>query len=263
MHRGESGAKDFEWRGAHGGPREKESGAILPGWGRHRPCCETRSGTAGLSSQTSNRLRTRSCGKGRRKRGRNTPATDGAWLPSGARGRCTIALPMPDEYIAIRQLCERYVDAINRRDAEAWINTWAPDGVWEYGGDNPPHGQSELARFWEQAMENITAVVMLVNLGGRRQRRRRHRDGALVPHGGRTDRRGQPDGRRDVYEDDLYASRPVALRQRTHDCSTAATTCTGPSTPICPGRTNNQRPAGARRAGQHNPGGKHNGQANS
>ena len=72
---------------------------------------------------------------------------------------------MPDEYIAIRQLCERYVDAINRRDAEAWINTWAPDGVWEYGGDNPPHGQSELARFWEQAMENITAVVMLVNSG--------------------------------------------------------------------------------------------------
>lgn len=72
---------------------------------------------------------------------------------------------MPDEYSAIRQLCERYVDAINRRDPEAWIATWAPDGVWEYGGDNPPRGRAQLAQFWEQAMADIRAVVMLVNSG--------------------------------------------------------------------------------------------------
>lgn len=72
---------------------------------------------------------------------------------------------MPDEYSAIRQLCERYVDAINRRDPEAWIETWAPNGVWEYGGDNPPHGRTELVQFWEQAMTDIKAVVMLVNSG--------------------------------------------------------------------------------------------------
>ncbi len=72
---------------------------------------------------------------------------------------------MPDEYSAIRQLCERYADAINRRDAEAWIATWAPDGVWDYGGENSPRGHSELARFWERAMADMTAVVMLVNSG--------------------------------------------------------------------------------------------------
>lgn len=72
---------------------------------------------------------------------------------------------MPDEYSAIRQLCERYVDALNRRDAEAWIATWAPDGVWEYGGENPPRGRPQLAQFWSTAMADITAVVMVVNSG--------------------------------------------------------------------------------------------------
>ncbi len=72
---------------------------------------------------------------------------------------------MPDEYSAIRQLCERYVDAINRRDAEAWLETWAPDGVWEYGGEHPPRGLSQLARFWERAMADMSAIVMVVNSG--------------------------------------------------------------------------------------------------
>ena len=72
---------------------------------------------------------------------------------------------MPDEYLAIRQLCERYVDAVNRRDAAAWVETWAPDGVWRYGGENPPQGRAALARFWEEAMANITAVVMVVDSG--------------------------------------------------------------------------------------------------
>ena len=71
---------------------------------------------------------------------------------------------MPDEYFAIRQLCERYVDAVNRRDAETWVATWAPDGVFEYGGDDVPRGQPAMARFWDAAMENMQ-VLMSVTSG--------------------------------------------------------------------------------------------------
>ena len=35
----------------------------------------------------------------------------------------------------------------------------------EYGGDNPPRGRAQLAQFWERAMSDIQAVVMLVNSG--------------------------------------------------------------------------------------------------
>lgn len=72
---------------------------------------------------------------------------------------------MSDEYSAIRQLCERYVDAINRRDSEAWVETWAPNGIWDYGVENPPQGREELALFWDRAMANITGVVIVVNSG--------------------------------------------------------------------------------------------------
>jgi len=70
---------------------------------------------------------------------------------------------MPDEYSAIRQLCERYVDAVNRRDAEAWVATWAPDGVFEYGGEDPPRGQPAMARFWDVAMENMSVLMTVAS----------------------------------------------------------------------------------------------------
>ena len=37
--------------------------------------------------------------------------------------------PIEDE-LALRNLMGRYTDAVNRRDADAWIATWAEDGVW-------------------------------------------------------------------------------------------------------------------------------------
>ena len=81
-----------------------------------------------------------------------------------ARERCSMAA-VPDEYLAIRQLCERYADAVTRRDARAWLATWAPDGEWRYGGDDPPRGREALARFWEAALEDIADIVMLVHSG--------------------------------------------------------------------------------------------------
>ncbi len=72
---------------------------------------------------------------------------------------------MSQDYFDIRQLCERYVDAVNRRDAEAWVETWAPDGVWEYGLNDPAKGHSELIEFWNYVMQNMDAVFLTVDSG--------------------------------------------------------------------------------------------------
>ena len=71
---------------------------------------------------------------------------------------------MPDEYTAIRQLAERYVDAVNRRDQDAWLATWAPDGVFDYGHDDPPRSHNALARFWDMSVEGME-VLMSVTSG--------------------------------------------------------------------------------------------------
>jgi uncharacterized protein (TIGR02246 family) len=72
---------------------------------------------------------------------------------------------MSDEYVSIRQLCERYVDAVNRRDADDWGATWAPDGVWDMGIGDPPRGRDNVVEFWKAAMAGIPGVVMIVNSG--------------------------------------------------------------------------------------------------
>lgn len=58
---------------------------------------------------------------------------------------------MSNEYVAIRELCERYVDAVNRRDAKDWGATWAPDAVWDLGR-GPVQGRDQIVAAWEGAM---------------------------------------------------------------------------------------------------------------
>ena len=40
-----------------------------------------------------------------------------------------------EDELALRNLMARYVDAVNRYDADAWIATWAEDGVWNLLGN--------------------------------------------------------------------------------------------------------------------------------
>ena len=42
--------------------------------------------------------------------------------------------PTATDYTELRMVAERYVDAVNRFDGEAWGATWAPDGEWHVGG---------------------------------------------------------------------------------------------------------------------------------
>ena len=71
---------------------------------------------------------------------------------------------MSDEYLAIRQLCERYVDAVNRRHTQDWAATWAPDAVWDLGR-GPVEGRDQIVAAWESAMAGFPHVVMWVHSG--------------------------------------------------------------------------------------------------
>ena len=110
---------------------------------------------------------------------------------------------MSDEYIAIRQLCERYVDAVNRRDSKDWGATWAPDGIWDMGMGPPTEGRDAIVQSWEKTMANIPGVIMVVHSGvveaveGDKARARwYHQENLLMPDDSRMVGKG-------VYRDDL------------------------------------------------------------
>lgn len=71
---------------------------------------------------------------------------------------------MSEEYVAIRELCERYVDAVNRRDAEDWSATWAADAVWDLGR-GPVQGREQIVAAWQAAMNGFPHVIMWVHSG--------------------------------------------------------------------------------------------------
>ncbi len=68
--------------------------------------------------------------------------------------------PTTEDYTAIRMVAERYVDAVNRFDPEAWIGTWAPDGEW-----NERKGHEAVLEAWMGAMTRIPNVYMHVYSG--------------------------------------------------------------------------------------------------
>ena len=72
--------------------------------------------------------------------------------------------PTTDDYTAIRQVAERYVDAVNRFDGEAWASTWAPDGEWQTGGE-PRKGREAALESWMGAMTRLPNVYMHVYSG--------------------------------------------------------------------------------------------------
>lgn len=69
-----------------------------------------------------------------------------------------------NEYVSIRELCERYVDAVNRRDAGDWGATWAADAVWDLGR-GPVQGRDNIVAAWEAAMSGFPNVIMWVHSG--------------------------------------------------------------------------------------------------
>ena len=71
--------------------------------------------------------------------------------------------PTNDDYVAIRQVAERYIDAVNRFDAKAWGETWAPDGEWHVGQVHK--GRENMVEVWTGIMNSIPNVYMHVYSG--------------------------------------------------------------------------------------------------
>ncbi len=71
--------------------------------------------------------------------------------------------PTTDDYVALRQLAERYADAVNRFDPQAWGQTWSPDGEWHIGEVHK--GREQMVAFWTDIMSTIENVWMHVYSG--------------------------------------------------------------------------------------------------
>lgn len=73
-------------------------------------------------------------------------------------------LPVADE-LAIRNLVARYADAVCRRDADAWIGTWATDCVWDLGGGRVTHGHDDTLALWRTSIAKYPWVAQLAASG--------------------------------------------------------------------------------------------------
>lgn len=71
---------------------------------------------------------------------------------------------MDHAYCEIRALVERYADAVNRRDPEAYADTWTADGVWEIR-DNRYEGREAIMDYWNPLMAGIPWVLQTINNG--------------------------------------------------------------------------------------------------
>lgn len=65
-----------------------------------------------------------------------------------------------EDEIGLRNLMARYVDAVNRFDADHWIATWAQDGAWTLF-DNEINGRDAILAVWQQAMASFEFALLL------------------------------------------------------------------------------------------------------
>lgn len=66
--------------------------------------------------------------------------------------------------LAIRALASRYIDAVYRRDKDAWASTWAEESSWSVMGEIL-HGRDRIVEFWLQAMAMFSFVAMQMHSG--------------------------------------------------------------------------------------------------
>lgn len=78
-------------------------------------------------------------------------------------------MAMADERDAIRELIERYADAVMRRDDEAWASTWADeDAEWHLQGHpelSEVQGKAMIVASWRKRIEQFEWVVFMTQVG--------------------------------------------------------------------------------------------------
>jgi uncharacterized protein (TIGR02246 family) len=62
-----------------------------------------------------------------------------------------------NDRLALRELIDRYSDAVIRQDADAWAATWADDSTWVIRG-NKITGRPAILATWRQAMAGFESV---------------------------------------------------------------------------------------------------------
>jgi len=62
--------------------------------------------------------------------------------------------------LAIRELIDRYSDAVNRTDAESWASTWSASGVWVLRSVRA-EGRADILKTWKAAMAGFRAVFFM------------------------------------------------------------------------------------------------------
>ena len=65
-----------------------------------------------------------------------------------------------EEELALGRLMARYVDAVNRRDGEAWAATWAEDASWNLLGTEVD-GRANIVGLWQQMMAGFEFALMM------------------------------------------------------------------------------------------------------
>ncbi len=65
-----------------------------------------------------------------------------------------------EDELALKTLMARYVDAVNRRDGEAWATTWAVDASWNLLGMEV-EGRSNILSLWQQVLQGFEFAIMM------------------------------------------------------------------------------------------------------
>ena len=75
--------------------------------------------------------------------------------------------PLEDR-IAIRELMDKYADAVNQRDAERWGSTWAEDSSWKLPvipGMENVSGKDNIVTAWKAGMNLFPFIFMSISIG--------------------------------------------------------------------------------------------------
>ena len=67
--------------------------------------------------------------------------------------------PVEDE-LALNKLMACYVDAANRRDGDAWANTWTEDGCWKLMGLEIK-GRDKILELWQQVVAGFEFAILM------------------------------------------------------------------------------------------------------
>lgn len=65
----------------------------------------------------------------------------------------------------ISDLVHRYSDAVSRKDRTQWAATWADDARWDLGKGRVSTGKEDIVTFWQQAVDQLVAVVQMAHNG--------------------------------------------------------------------------------------------------